>query len=87
MITKVFSKNSIHEVTENNTFTAEGQGTITTFCSKLKRVPAIQIEINGDYRDPESRPNQCIALIQSLKEIIENLSDKDIYYEGHRYMD
>lgn len=82
MITKVFSKNGIHGVTENNTFTAEGKGTITTFCSKLKRVPAIQMEINGDYRDPESHPNQCIALIQSLKEIIENLSHRDIYHES-----
>lgn len=82
MITKMFSKNGIHKVTENNIFTAEGQGTITTFCSKVKRVPAIQVEINGDYREPEYHPNQCIALIQSLKEIIENLGDRDIYHES-----
>lgn len=61
------------EIWLNTIFDAGSQNTVTKAISSCSDTAAIQLEINGQYRDPQS-PELLLALIHGLKISIEILS-------------
>ena len=55
-------------------FPAAKQMTVTKFAAKKLGIPAIQLEINRQLREPNNNPEQFIKLIRLLKVYIDNLS-------------
>ena len=61
------------DVWQNTIFDAGSQNTVTKSVSCNSETASIQLEINGQYRNPE-KPNLMLALIQGLKISIDILS-------------
>lgn len=59
-------RHGIKEVFENHTFSGCGQPTVTRLVSRELGIPALQLEINKKWRDPEKRPEQFRTLVECL---------------------
>ena len=55
-------------------FPAAKQMTVTKYAARKLGIPAIQLEINRQLRDPEKRPDDFMKLVKFLRGFIENLS-------------
>lgn len=64
------------QIVRNVRFAARGENTITNFISSQLRIPCLQIEIGGEYRDIKN-PERLEALIVGLQSVIENISRLD----------
>ena len=63
----------VSEVWENRIFDAGGQNTVTKAVSGNSDAAAIQLEMNGHFRNPE-HPERFLALLRGLETIIRILS-------------
>ncbi|HAG07403.1 MAG: Uncharacterized protein XD69_1042 [Clostridia bacterium 62_21] len=59
-------RHGINEVYVDHTFSGCGQPTVTRLVSRNLGVPALQLEINKRWRDPEKHPEQFRALVECL---------------------
>ncbi len=64
------------QIVRNIKFAARGENTITNFISSQLRIPCLQIEIGGEYRDIRN-PERLEALVVGLQSAIENISRLD----------
>lgn len=64
------------QIVRNVRFAARGKNTITNFISSQLRIPCLQIEVGGEYRDIKN-PERLGALIIGLQSTIENISRLD----------
>ncbi|MEW6727627.1 MAG: hypothetical protein ACOYU7_11100 [Bacillota bacterium] len=64
----------IGDVHIEDTFSACGQATVTRFVSQELGVPALQLEINKRYRDPENHPEEFKSLVEALRKYILELA-------------
>ena len=60
------------QIVRNVRFVARGENTITNFISRKSRIPCLQLEIGGEYRDSK-KPERLEALISGLQSVIEIL--------------
>lgn len=67
----------LKDIKKNTIFNARNIDTITNFVSTQLGVPAIQLEINGTYRDPKGNHSYVETLIGCLTYIINTLSKID----------
>lgn len=56
-------------------FPAAKQMTVTKYAAMKLNIPAMQLEINRNLRDPEKEPEQFIKLVKFLKEYVDALSN------------
>ncbi|QDI90718.1 hypothetical protein EPH95_05610 [Salicibibacter halophilus] len=67
-----FNNQDIHEVHENDTFSASGEGTITNHTWNQYNTEAMQLEIHRDYRDPRNDFDSYVQILKSLVFYVEN---------------
>jgi hypothetical protein len=60
-----FEAAGFRTITEN-VFSAERSHTITRFCATKLGIPAIQLEVNRRFRDPEHDPRSWAMLLRAL---------------------
>ena len=63
-------------VWKNKIFSAGGANTVTKNISENTQTDCLQLEINGEYRNPNNK-GQFRAIIAALKQIIEELGEVD----------
>lgn len=79
LIKNIFEKNfqssalKIKDVWKNQIFAAGDQNTVTKYISENTATACIQLEVNGQYRDPENQ-KAFHMLILSLQQLIEELN-------------
>lgn len=64
------------EVGEEDVFPAFRQNTVAKYCSQVIGISSIQIEINKEYRKPETKPYYFVSVINFLKEFTERTAGK-----------
>ncbi|WP_187254599.1 S-layer homology domain-containing protein [Alkalicoccus halolimnae] len=60
----------IYDVYENHTFTAGYSGTIAHFSRNELNTEAVQLEINRNYRDPRTNPEQFFNMFYGISEFL-----------------
>lgn len=65
-----FRRHEINGVFVDSVFSGCGQATVTRFVSEALGVPALQLEINKRFRDPENHPREFESLIQALEDYL-----------------
>lgn len=68
-IIRACNKQGIDNIS-SNFFTAGKQPTITWFVSQVLGIPAIQLEVNKEYRVPRQNPQAYCKLLAALVEVI-----------------
>jgi len=67
-------ESAVKDVQKNVVFNAKNPNTVTSYVSSQLGIPAIQLEINGLYRDPVGNPVNAETTISCLAYIINTLS-------------
>lgn len=75
-VVKIFNKNGIDRIVVDEKFKASKSYTITKYTATNYRIPSMQIEISGDFRDPNFDIGNFKKLIISFKEICELIIEK-----------
>ncbi len=69
-------KNAGFEIAENAPgFAASGPNTISSFTRRELGIPALQIEIHKDYRNPRNKPHEYARLLHALDEAIRAIAE------------
>ncbi len=58
---------------DNRAFAASGPNTISSFTSRELGIPALQIEIHREYRDPRRKADEYARLLHALSEAIRGI--------------
>ncbi|HEX3032353.1 MAG TPA: hypothetical protein VHS59_08955 [Bacillota bacterium] len=69
-IIKAFRKQGLNEIS-SNFFSAGKQPTVTWYVSQVLGIPAIQVEVNKEYRVPRQNPQAYCKLLAALAETIQ----------------
>ncbi|AFS78209.1 hypothetical protein Curi_c11960 [Gottschalkia acidurici 9a] len=67
----IFNKNGVDKVVVDKKFKASKNYTISKYTSMNCRIPTMQIEISGDFRDPNFNMYNFKKMIDSFKDIID----------------
>jgi len=65
-----FRRHGINGVFTDSVFSGCGQNTVTRFTSEVLGIPALQLEINKRFRDPENHPREFESLIKALEDYL-----------------
>ncbi|MDI6906018.1 MAG: hypothetical protein QMC81_00845 [Thermoanaerobacterales bacterium] len=68
-----FRRHEINGVFVDSVFSGCGQATVTRFASEVLCVPALQLEINKRFRDPENHPQEFESLIEALEDYLKGV--------------
>lgn len=71
LLLDAFRRHEINGVFVDSVFSGCGQATVTRFASEVLHVPALQLEINKRFRDPENHPREFESLIEALKDYLQ----------------
>jgi hypothetical protein len=63
----------LKNITVDEVFSAVGQNTITSYTYRELKIPAMQLEIGADWRDPTSAPEKYLQLVSALCSAIETI--------------
>jgi hypothetical protein len=66
----------------NEKFPASGQNTITSYVYNELKIPALQLEISADWRNPDDNAEKYAQLVSALSTAITEIqSDVTKYFE------
>nr|WP_245723220.1 N-formylglutamate amidohydrolase [Natribacillus halophilus] len=71
----ILESQGIHDVYENETFSASGEGTITRHTWEHYDTEAMQLEIHRDYRNPRGDLESYAQMLKSLVFFVENAAE------------